>query len=76
MIRTQIYLTNPIYQGIKLLAQRENRPVAEIIRTLLEAGLKKESKKNSAQALLRIADNAIHTDIKDLSTNLNKYLYE
>ncbi len=77
MIRTQVYLTKPIYQGIRILAHRKNRPVAEVIRTLLETGLEKESKKkNSVKALLWISNNAIHTDITDISTNIDKYLYE
>lgn len=45
MIRTQVYLTKPIYQGIKILAQRQNKPTAEVIRTILEQGLKKKVEK-------------------------------
>lgn len=76
MIRTQVYLTKPQFQGLKILSQKKNKPVSEILRSLLDQGLKKEMKKNSAQALLRLAENATPSGIKDLSQNIDKYLYE
>lgn len=76
MVRTQVYLTTPIYQGIKVLSKKENKPTAEVIRELLEIGLKKKATQKSTNALLKIADNAVHSSITDLSTNLDTYLYE
>lgn len=76
MIRTQVYLTKPQFQGLKILSQKENKPVAKIIRTLLDQGLKKEMKTNNAKALLQLAKEAVPSGIKDFSANIDKYLYE
>lgn len=80
MIRTQVYLPKSLYQNVRLLAKKENRPAASLVRELLEDGLKKRSKKlNAGTALLRLAALGKKLKIKgpsDLSINHDKYLYE
>ncbi|MBI1863812.1 hypothetical protein HYS03_01235 [Candidatus Woesebacteria bacterium] len=82
MIRTQVYLTEDLYQTIRLKAKKEKRPTAQLIRHLLETGLKEKNKKtktNAGDALLRIARLGEKLKIKGpkyLSTNIDKYLYE
>lgn len=77
MIRTQIYLPKQLYQTIDLVAKKEKKPKAEVIRAVLEKGLAEKSKKaNAGNALLRLAKNPIKGLPRDLSTNIDKYLYE
>jgi len=80
MIRTQIYLPKDLYRNIDIAAKRERKAKAEIIRKAIEIGLsKKDTNKNTGHALLEIAAMAKKYNWKgpkDLSTNIDKYLYE
>ena len=80
MIRTQIYLPKDLYRHIDLVAKREKKAKAQVIRDTLEEGLKKKrAYKNADHVLLEIAAMAKKykwKGPKDLSTNLDKYLYE
>lgn len=75
MIRTQVYLPRILYHHIKMIAARNKKAAAEVIRELLEEGVKKRHG-NAGEALLRIAKNPIKGLPKNLSTNIDKYLYE
>ncbi len=76
MIRTQIYLTQDLHREIKSLAEKEKKSQADIIRRALKKGLKRNrSKETAGDALLRIARLAGRGP-KDLSKNIDKYLYE
>lgn len=76
MIRTQIYLTEDIYQEVRVAAKKEKKAAAQVVRELLEEGLNLKRKKSSiGKALLSLT--AINAKgPKDLSTNIDKYLYE
>ncbi|OGD91179.1 hypothetical protein A3D07_04575 [Candidatus Curtissbacteria bacterium RIFCSPHIGHO2_02_FULL_42_15] len=80
MIRTQVYLPKDLYRNIDLIAKREKKPKAQVIRDTLEEGLKKKrTSKNAGHVLLEIAAMAKKykwKGPKDLSTNHDKYLYE
>jgi len=80
MIRTQIYLPKELCQEIAFTAKREKKPKAAVIREALVKGLvKKRSKKNAGSVLLEIAVMAEKLRTKgpsNLSTNIDKYLYE
>ena len=80
MIRTQVYLPKDLYRHIDLVAKREKKAKAQIIRDTLEEGLKKKmAHKNAGHVLLEIAAMAKKYQWrgpKDLSTNHDKYLYE
>lgn len=78
MIRTQVYLPEELYGHIQLLAMRDQKVSAQVIRELLTTGLKKvaqERKTNAGDALLRLAKIGARGP-KDLSVNHDKYLYE
>lgn len=76
MIRTQVYLPDELYQNIRLLAKREEKSAAELIRELLKRGLKNETKYiSTGRAFLEIAKIKAKGP-KDLSENIDKYLYE
>jgi len=74
MKRKQIYLTETLDREISQLAQKENKPQSIIIRRLLERGLNKKKKMNSGEFLMHLATYAVPGP-KDLSTNLDRYLY-
>jgi predicted DNA-binding protein len=76
MIRTQVYLPKDIYQDIRLTAKKEKKPAAKLIRELLENALEnKKQQANAGKALLELAKIG-GKGPRDLSTNLDKYLYE
>ncbi|MDP2638412.1 MAG: ribbon-helix-helix domain-containing protein [Candidatus Levybacteria bacterium] len=78
MIRTQIYLPKELYQEIDLVAKKENKPKAEIIREAVEEALEKK-RGNAGDVLLKLAKMAKKYNWKgpkDLSKNIDKYLYE
>lgn len=79
MIRTQVYLTENQYHSINLLAGREKKPAAQLIRELLERGLEQKNQITAKDALLefvKIGKKTGMTGPTDLSTNIDKYLYE
>lgn len=78
MIRTQVYLPKSLYQYIDLVARREKKYKAEVIREVLEEGVKRKQG-NAGTTLLKIAAMAKKykwKGPKDLSKNIDKYLYE
>ena len=77
MIRTQVYLTEDQARDIKLRAKREQKHEAEVIRELVDVGLKSApptGKESTGASLLRLA--AIGgKGPADLSTRIDDYLY-
>ena len=77
MIRTQVYITEDQARDIKLRARRENKHEAEVIRELLNKGMKKSASKaqeSTGESLLRLA--AIGgKGPADLSSRVDDYLY-
>lgn len=75
MIRTQVYLTEDLVQGIKLATYRRGQAEAAVIRDLIRIGLKKEQpKQNAGAAFLEFAKHAVPGP-KDLASNMFEYLY-
>lgn len=75
MIRTQVFLPETIYQQIRIQAGLQNKPAAQIIREALESGIKLQNKGNAGGALLQLASLEIKGS-RDLSKNIDKYLYQ
>lgn len=73
MIRTQVYLPQDLYNQLLMVARQESLPLAKIIRSALTKGLKTSLKKDND--LLGLAGLKITGGPKDLSGNLDKYLY-
>lgn len=74
MIRTQVYLPRTLYQQVQLVAKKDNKPAAQVVRELLTESLEQRSG-SIGKALLEL------TKIRgkgpaDLSTKIDKYLYE
>ncbi len=77
MHRTQIYLPKSLYQSIDLIAKREKKSKAEIIRSMLEATVEKKlGQETLGDALERFSKHAIKGLPTDLSINHDKYLYD
>ena len=82
MIRTMVYLTEEQARDIKLKAQREQRPKAEVIRELISAGQKaspRQGRESTGEALLRLAKLGEKLQVKapaDLSSRVDDYLYD
>lgn len=75
MIRTQVYLPKPLYDNISSVAKKEQKAAAQIIRELLEEGVTKKSRgANAGKALLNLSKLGMRGP-KDLSTNLDQYMY-
>lgn len=78
MIRTQIYLPKDLYQEIDLVAKREKKAKAQVIREAIEKDMNKK-RGNAGDTLLKLAAMAKKykwKGPKDLSANHDKYLYE
>ncbi len=75
MIRTQVYLPKNLYQNIQLVAEKEQKPAAEIIRELLHEGVARKYR-NAGKTLLLIAKKAVKGADPKLSHKVDKYLYE
>lgn len=78
MIRAQIYLPKQLYQEVDWVARKENKPKAQVIREAIEKDMGKK-RGNAGKFLLGIAAMARKNKWKgpkDLSKNIDKYLYE
>lgn len=75
MLRTQIYIPENIHQKVKIIANLQNKSMADLIRRLIIAGLIKEEKRIKPKSLDAIAKLNITGGPKNLSSNMDKYLY-
>ena len=81
MIRKHFLLPLPLDERIKLVARKDRKSEAEVIRELLAAGLERKHQHTGSvgQALRQLAEigrEAGATGPADLSQNIDKYLYE
>jgi hypothetical protein len=77
MIRTQIYVPVNIHRQLTQEAQKQGFSMAHLVRNFIEAGLQHkkntdQSGKSAIDALLRMS---VKGGPKDLSANLDQYLY-
>ena len=81
MIRTQVYLTDEQARDIKLLATREKKREAVVIRELVDTGLHASQsmhRESTGEALLRLAEAGERVGgnaPSDLSSRIDDYLY-
>lgn len=79
MIRTQIYLPEPLYNDIKRRARAKGEPAAQLIRHTLEQSLyhgKAAVEPAPRKSWAKIAEELnIRGDPKDLSRRIDDYLY-
>lgn len=75
MIRTQIYIPETLHSQVKLLASKQKKPLAEILRDFIKQGMVKKQN-TGAKSLQALTKLKITGGPKDLSKNLDKYLYQ
>lgn len=75
MIRTQIYIPETLHNQVKLLARKQRKPLAQIIRDFIKQGMvrKQSAGAKSLQVLTKLN---ITGGPKDLSKNMDKYLFQ
>ena len=81
MIRKHVLVPLPLDQQIKLVARKDHKSEATVIRELLETGLETThqhtpSVGHALRHLAEIGKRAGATGPTDLSQNIDKYLYE
>ena len=81
MIRKHLLLPLPLDERIKLVARKDQKSEAEVIRELLAAGLETKhqhtgSVGHALRQLAEIGKEAGATGPTDLSRNIDKYLYD
>ena len=75
MLRTQLYLPEELRQQIDVVARKEKKPAAQVIRELLKVGIDTKEQESIGTAFKRLS-NLRAKGPADLSTNIDKYLYE
>ncbi|OGY19597.1 MAG: hypothetical protein A2900_00600 [Candidatus Chisholmbacteria bacterium RIFCSPLOWO2_01_FULL_50_28] len=77
MIRTQIYIPREIHHQLTRLASSKKEPMAKVVRQFIEEGLNKAQTKDLSgkRTLHRIANLRLKGGPRDLSRNLDHYLY-
>ncbi len=81
MIRKHFLLPLPLDERIKLVARKDHKSEAEVIRELLESALQTKHQHTASvgqalRGLAEIGKQAGATGPTDLSQNIDKYLYE
>ncbi len=78
LVRNQVYLYSEQLQRIRVIALQERRPVAKVIRKLIDRGLEQEPPADAYTALMGLAEIGERYGYQgphDLSENHDAYLY-
>lgn len=75
MIRTQIYVPEVLHNRVKLLAKKQKKPFAEILREFIKQGIK-DQQRTKTKSLESLTKLKITGGPKDLSKNMDKYLFQ
>lgn len=75
MLRTQIYIPKPLHQRAKLVAKKENKPLAALYREFITQGLESTQQKQAEKSLDFLINLKFRGGPKDLSENIDHYLY-
>lgn len=76
MIRTQIYIPDEIHHAAKKIARTKAESLAKVLRHFIAKGIKEENQKLKPKPLSSLSQLNITEGPKDLSSNMDKYLYE
>lgn len=76
MIRTQIYIPEELHQKAKIIAKRKEESLAKLLRHLIAKGVIEEKKRLKPKSLSSLTKLNITGGPKDLSSNMDKYLYQ
>ncbi len=75
MIRTQVYIPEVLHNRVKLVAKEQKKPFAEILRDFIKQGLKNQQR-TKTKSLASLTKLKITGGPKDLSKNMDKYLFQ
>jgi len=75
MIRTQIYIPEHLHKTAKNIAEKKNEALAKLLRRLIARGIEEEKKSTKSKPLSSLANLNITGGPKNLSRNMDKYLY-
>ena len=77
MIRTQVYIPETLHNKLTRLAEAKGEPMAKVVRDFLEDGIRKAQQTDDSgiTTLRRIANLKLKGGPRDLSINLDHYLY-
>lgn len=76
MIRTQIYVPETIHQRTKTIARQQKKSMADLYRSFITNGLYKEDISRRQTDLTLLAKLNVKGGPKNLSRDMDKYLYE
>ena len=78
MLRTQLYIPQPMHMQLTQLAMISGQPMAELVRQFIKDGLSrhKHTDYSGKQALRNIINLKLKGGPKDLSVRMDHYLYD
>lgn len=76
MIRTQIYIPEELHVEAKMIAKQGDESLANLFRRLLTRYIVEEKQKMKPKSLVSLTKLKFTLGPKDLSTNMDKYLYQ
>lgn len=76
MIRTQIYIPDELHQMAKYIARNKKEALASLLRGFIAKGVKEEKENLKTKPLSTLARLNITEGPRDLSSNMDKYLYK
>lgn len=76
MIRTQIYIPDELHHTAKHIARQKKESLANLLRRFITKGVKEEKANLKSKPLSSLAILNITEGPKDLSSKMDKYLYE
>ena len=75
MKRTQLYLPEETYNKLLFLAAKEKKVVSQLIREILKEAILRRKQSSRGKFLKKLSHYNITRGPRDLSANLDKYLY-
>ena len=77
MIRTQIYIPQPLHRQLIRIAHKRGRSMAQMIREFIATGLEQNKAKDDGgkKAIANLLNIKSSSGPRDLSRNLDHYLY-
>lgn len=78
MVRTQIYIKEETHRTLLRLAKSQAKPMAELVRDFIEHGIVGASNDTASgtSTLKRLVNSAVQGGPRDLSENIDHYLYD
>lgn len=75
MKRTQLYLPEETHNELLFLAAKEKKVVSQVVREMLKEAILRKKQVSRGKFLKKLANYGVTKGPRDLSSNLDKYLY-